>query len=208
MEIETQKQRWFQALVWFLPTTLEVVIYIFACGLTLAMSNIDAVRNFLYVSGDFHPISAGVGIIDYFLTKLVGQKIAGSLSLGLFWAMVGVVINLVWIIFANFSTELNNDLVFSNYIHPRAADPKAPLREFGIKFAFRVGVTIIFIFLFGFTTKYGLPFITTRFASVIKNWPSSKNIGTVLWVSLFEILLLHSFIILARLATLRKRVFG
>lgn len=202
------KNRIMQACLWLLPTTLEVCIYIFICIITAVLSNIDMIKQFLYFTEDFHPFAAAVGSIDQLLTQLVGERLAGSLSLAIFWGLVGVVINILWVVFANFSTELNNDLVYTSYVHPRNTNPKSPLYEFITRSVFRFGVILMLIFFLNFSVRVVVPLVTTHFAIAITNWNSNKYYLGVFKSVILEIITMHIMVILFRLLTLRKQLFN
>jgi hypothetical protein len=206
--METQKNRIIQAILWFLPTWLEVVLYIFLSAATIVASNLVSLKAFLYVGNDFNPISSAIDSINQLLTHFVGERVAGSLSLAIFWGLVGVGINIIWIVIANFSTELNNDLVFSSYVHPSMADPKEPLREFTRKFLFRFGVTLVFLFYINFVIRAILPSIANKYVYLLKHWADHPQYGSLILALLSEIIVLHGFVVLTRLLLLRKQVFS
>lgn len=206
--METNKSRFAQVALWFLPTGVEATVYIFLCFLTALISSLGFVKSFLYVTEDFNPIGAAVGSINQLLTQIVGEKIAGSLSLAIFWGLVGIAINVLWVVVANFSTELNNDLVFSSYVHPKNANPKAPLYEFIVKTGFRVAATLLLLFFINFAISAALPAISTRYAHAISDWPKNKHFMSILGATILEILTFHTFVVLVRLMTLRKQVFN
>ncbi len=191
-----------------MPTGVEMSVYLFLCFITAIVSNLSFVKNFLYVADGFNPFSSAVGSIDQLLTQVVGEKIAGSLSLAIFWGLVGIVINILWVVVANFSTELNNDLVYSSYVHPKNSDPKGPLYEFIIKTSLRVGVTIIFLFFLNFAIRTALPSISGLYAHAIQDWPKEKHYVGIASAIIFEVLTFHTFVVLTRLITLRKQVFN
>lgn len=206
--METQKNRIFQALLWFLPTWLELALYVFISGATVVISNLVSLKQFFYVGDDFNPISSAIDSINLLVAQVVGERIAGSLSLAIFWGLVGVGINIIWVVVANFSTELNNDLVFSNYVHPKTADPKEPLRDFTRRFIFRFGVTLVFLFYCNFVFQAVAPSITTKYAYLIKHWSEQAQYGSLALAILSQIFVLHGFVVLTRLLLLKKQVFN
>lgn len=206
--METQKSKISQALIWFMPTWIELSLYIFISVVTLAISDLNFVKDFLFVSGDFNPFSLAINSISDLLTKVIGEKVAGSLSLAIFWGIIGLFINVVWWIFSNFSTELNNDLVFSGYMHPRGADPHSPLREFASKAAIRLSTTVVIIFYANYFFRQALPLIITRYRESINMWDMEHHYVSIISTLLFQILLLHVFVVLMRLLFLRKQIFS
>lgn len=193
--------------LWLLPSGIELAFYIFITAVTFVVSSMDIVRDLLFVTGDFNPIRSAIAFIDTLLQNFVGERIAGSLSLAIFWGIIGLIVNLIWWLGSNFSTELSNDLVFSKYVHPSNADPKSHLREFLQRTIIRTTVAIIAIVYTNYFLSQGLPRISATFADVINNWSTSKDYLSALVAIIAEIVMLHMFIILARLLLLRKQIF-
>jgi hypothetical protein len=142
------------------------------------------------------------------LTRLVGEKLAGTLSLAIFWALVGVVVNLIWWAGSNVTTEINEDLEFSKYVHPSGVDPQSQIQDFSKKIALRTAVAVIGILYFNYFISTGLPNVNQSYSKVINNWSTNKDIKALLIAIATEILLLHVFVVLTRVMLLRKRVFS
>lgn len=195
-------------LLWLVPTGVEIAVYFFITFFTIVLCSQDIINNVLFATGDFNPIRAGIASIDSLLQHILGEKVAGSLSLGIFWGAVGLIVNLLWWLGSNFSTELNNDLVFSKYVHPRDTDPKSQLREFTERTLIRTAVAVVAILYTNFVLSQGLPRIATRFADILKDWSFSTQLWPMVLTIFFEILMLHAFVVLARMILLRKQIFS
>ncbi len=208
MQSNEHKNRVMTVIVWFLPTSLELVLYFFLSLFTVFLSNLDVVREILFATGDFNPIRAAVDSITVLLERVVGERVAGSLSLGIFWGLVGLLVNAIWWVGSNFSTELNNDLVFSNYMHPKNYDPKAPLKEFISRSLFRAAIAILFVFYTNFVIREMLPHLTKRYHEILMNFSDDKNIVGLLLAIIGQTLMFHGFVVLTRLLLLRKQVFN
>lgn len=208
MQLAEYKNRITTLFLWLMPTWLEVALYIFIGLMTMFVSNLEVVREILFATGDFNPIRAGIDSITVVLEKVVGEKAAGSLSLAIFWGLIGLFVNAIWWLGSNFSTELNNDLVFSNYVHPKYYDPKSPLKEFITRSIFRGAVAIIFVFYLNFFLREGLPHATTRYHALISGWSADKNFVGILVGLLGQCLMLHVLVVLTRLLLLRKQIFN
>lgn len=206
--MEINKNRLVQAFLWLVPTGIELSLYVFLCLITAILSNLDFIKNFLFFTEDFHPFAAAVGSINQLLTQIVGERLAGSLSLAIFWGLVGVVINILWIVVANFSTELNNDLVYSSYVHPRNTNPKSPLYEFITRSIFRFGVTLLIIFFLNFAVRVVLPVVTKHFSEASTSWGQNKYYMSILGSIIFQIITMHIIVVLFRLLTLRKQLLN
>ncbi len=197
-----------QAFFWLMPNGIEILIYVFITGATLILSGVDRLKDLLFVSGDFNPIRLGISGIDLLLTRLVGEKIAGTLSLAIFWALVGVVVNLIWWAGSNVTTEINEDLEFSKYVHPTGVDPQSQIQDFSKKIALRTAVAVIGLLYFNFFISAGLPYVNQNYSKVINNWSTNKDFKSLFIAVTIEILLLHVFVVLTRVMLLRKRVFS
>jgi len=194
-------------LIWLTPTGVEIAFYIFITFVTFVLSSFDLVKSALSVTGDFNPIRSGIGVVDGLLQHFVGEKVAGSLSLAIFWGLIGLTVNMLWWLGSNFSTELNNDLVFSKYVHPKDTDPREQLREFAIRTVIRTIVAISGIVYVNFFLSDGLPRVTTRYALIISSWSERQQYIAAVTTILSQILMLHIFIVIARLLLLRKKAF-
>lgn len=192
-------------LYWITPTAIEITSYIFLTFLTIFLCSQDFIDTILFAVGDFNPIRAGVGYIDLLLRQFVGDKIAGSLSLGLFWGLVGVIVNVIWWLWSSFSTELNNDLVFSRYVHPKNTDPKSQLKAFIERSVVRAVVAIVGLLYVNYVVSSGWPSISNRFAEILRDWELGAQWGALIITALAEILMFHMLVVLTRLVLLRKR---
>jgi hypothetical protein len=206
--MNTSRENIKQAIFWLMPNGIEILIYLFITGATLILSGVDRLKDLLFVSGDFNPIRLGISGIDLLLTRLVGEKLAGTLSLAIFWALVGVVVNLIWWAGSNVTSEINEDLEFSKYVHPSGVDPQSQIQDFVKKIALRTAVAVIGLLYFNYFISTGLPNINQSYSKVINNWSTNKDIKTLLIAIATEILLLHVFVVLTRVMLLRRRVFS
>lgn len=205
--MESKQQNALYILLWLIPSWTELAIYIFITFFTVFLCSQDFINSLLFAQGDFNPIRAAIASIDSLLTHFIGEKLAGSLSLGIFWGMVGLFVNVLWWLGSNFSTELNNDLVFSKYVHPKDADPNSQLREFIERTVIRTVVAVIGILYANFVISQAFPRITNRFADLLKHWSFSDKWVSMLYAIFAEILILHGFVVLTRMILLRKQVF-
>lgn len=202
------KTRLIQTTLWLLPTWIELFVYVAVVGATLFVSNSVSLARWLFVPQNFSLIGSITGSIDELLQRLVGERIAASLSLAIFWGLVGMLVYVIIWLISNFSTELNNDLILSKYVHPRAANLESPIKQFFSKFLFRTAIVFVMIFYINLMVRVFLPLITAEFNIVLTEWPKHKSIRTLIICLLAELILLHGFVVLTRLLTLRKRVFS
>lgn len=205
--ITRPQNKYIQMLLWLTPNYMELAIYLFIAILTLILSSQDIIRQNFLISGDFNPIHTAVNSIDLLLQRFVGEKVAGSLSLAIFWGLVGLAVNVLWWVGSNFSSELTNDLVFSKYVHPKDADPKSPLREFVEKTVFRTAAAVLAIVYTNLYLSDLLPRITTRMGFFIEDWSNNKHWGSLLLALFSQMFLLHIFTVLFKLILLKKQIF-
>ena len=205
--MDTPLEKIKQIVKWLMPNGIEILFYIFITGATIILSGVDRLKDLLFVSGDFNPIRLAISGIDSALQQLVGQKVAASLSLAIFWGLVGVLVNILWWLGSNVTSEINNDLAFSKYIHPSGVDPQSQLRDFLKKAALRTFVAVIGLLYFNYFVSTGLPHVNSQYREVIGNWSTNKDIQTMATAIITELLLLHIFVVLSRIMLLRKRVF-
>ena len=192
-------------LYWITPTAVQATSYVFLTLLTILVCSQDFIDKLLFASGDFNPIRAAIGGVDLLLTLVVGEKIAGSISLAVFWGLVGIIVNLIWWGWSSFSTELNNDIVFSKYVHPQDADPNSQLRDFIKRTVVRSVVAIIGILYLNFVLSRGWPSISNTFAETMNNWSKKPDMGAMVFTAVSEILMLHLLVVFTRLVLLRRR---
>ena len=206
--MENSRDKIQQAFLWLLPNGIEVLFYIFITGATMILSGVNRLKDLLNFSEDFNPIRLAVSGIDSARTSIVGEKVAASLSLAVFWALIGILVNLLWWIGSNVTTEINNDLAFSKYVHPTGVDPQSQLRDFLKKAALRTTVAVIGLLYFNYFISTALPHVNSNFNKVFTNWSNEKDIKTLIVTILTELLLLHIFVVLSRIMLLRKRIFS
>ncbi|MCA9329720.1 hypothetical protein KDA11_03680 [Candidatus Saccharibacteria bacterium] len=205
MDNHTSKTR--QVLNWILPTPAQVIIYFTLAGLTLFLSSQKFVDDLLFASGDFNPIRAGISIVDLGLQRIIGEKLAGSLSLAVFWGIIGIVVNTIWWAGSNFSAELNNNLLYSKYVHPQSVSPRAQLQDFIKRTSIRTIAAISGLLYFNFVISTGIPDITNKLASIIHFWETSSDVTSLIGYVLIEVIMLHFVVVLSRFVLLRSRIF-
>ena len=194
--------------LWLSPTPVEITVYMLLTALTFFLSSQSFIDQILFATGDFNPIRAGIGGVDLVLQRIIGEKLAGSLSLAVFWASVGLIVNLFWWIGSNFSTELNNNLLYSRYVHPKDVSPRAQLEDFIKRTVVRTVVAIIGLIYFNYVLSTGLKVIANRFSSVTELWSVQQDWGLVISTVLIEMLMLHLVVVITRLVLLRSKVFA
>ncbi len=202
-----RQERILQSLFWMLPTWPELIVYLFLSLCTFALSSQAFLKSWLYVPKDYSFFAEILRSIDTLLPKLLGERIGSSLPLGVFWGAIGMVVYVMIWIFSNFSTELNNELVLSKYVHPRNIRPQPHVRQFITKTIFRIFIGILFILYANICFRVLFPLWASYYQQVIANWGSQHLYNMFIWSLLGQMLTLHGFTIFTRLFLLRKRVF-
>lgn len=190
---------------WLVPSSTQIAAYIFITFFTALLCSQDFINSFLFAQQDFNPIRGAISYLDLGLQKIVGEKVAGGLSLGIFWGTVGLLVNVFWWLGSSFSTELNNDLVFSKYVHPKDADPNAPLREFITRTIIRALAGIAGLLYLNFVISSGLPHVANKFADIFTLWDWALQWQNLVVTVVLEILMLHGVVVLTRVALLRRQ---
>lgn len=193
---------------WTMPTAVQAVVYVMVVALTVFLSSQDFIDKILFATGDFNPIRSGIGSVDFLLTRLIGEKLSGSLSLAVFWGAVGLIVNLLWWLGSNFSSELNNNLVYSKYVHPKDVNAQAQLQDFIKRTAIRTTVAVIGLVYGNYVISSGLPGIAERFSDITGNWDIAPNWGSLILTIALELLMLHMVVVLTRVVLLRKKVIN
>lgn len=189
---------------WLVPSGTQVAVYVFIVFFTAVLCSQETINELFFSQNDFNPIRGIIGYIDTALQKIAGEKVAGALSLGIFWGAIGLLVNFIWWVGSSFSTELSNDLVFSKYVHPRGADQKAPIREFVIRAAIRAIAGIAGILYLNFVISSGLPSIADRFAEIFNDWDLGLQWQSLLIAIFLELIMLHGIVVLTRVMLLRR----
>ncbi|HSX44801.1 MAG TPA: hypothetical protein VLF39_01655 [Candidatus Saccharimonadales bacterium] len=193
---------------WLLPSGSGVIIYFLTSVLTLSLSNANYFRSFFDLPQNFHFKNALLDSINNLVQRFVGDHIARSAIVALFWALVGLLVYMVIWVMINYSDEIGNDLAVTKYMHPRNSDTRSPLRGLIVRIAFQVIALIILIIYLNMVINVIIPRIGNLYRQSIHQWPSLQSVGHGSLGLLCEFVALHLIILLARLLTLRKRIFG
>lgn len=196
-----------QTLIWLLPTVVEIAVYALLALITLALSNIDFITEFLLLPPDFSLKTAVLGSVEELLAQLFGQRTAATLITGIFWGVVGMIVYVLIWLFGNFSTELSNDLALSRFMHPRGADTYSPLKGFLFRLIFQFFIGVLVVIYLNLLITVMLPVWATRYNIAVDMWPHAGSIWVILLTLATQVLALHLLTVLFRLLLLRKRIF-
>ncbi len=202
------KRQAVQALLWLLPSAIEISVYVLMALALLAISNFNFISDFLLIPADFSFKEALLGSLENLLAELVGTQMAATLITGIFWGIVGMLVYVFIWLFGNFSTELSNDLAITKYVHPRGSDTYSPLKGLVFRLLFHIFTIVILLVYINVLITVFLPLWTTRYSGLIDLWPQQEAIIRASLAILSQVLALHILTIFVRLLLFRKRVFG
>lgn len=205
--MEDKRSRLIEVTRWFWPSWSDTLVYVAISLLTLALSGLSFIHQILYAQENIDIIDAVLGSISTLVERTIGFTMASSGSVAFFWALVGFVIYIIIWLGINFSTELDNDLAITKYVHPRNVDLHSPLRDLISRTIFRVVVFVVLLFYINLFLAVLLPHFNNIFRSTISAWPHPA----VLWRGasgiIEQVIAMHILVTLFRLLLLRKKVF-
>ena len=191
-----------------MPSGSQLLITIIFGILTMLFSNVDFFKNFIYVPDNFNLLTAMLDSLDSLIEALVGDQIARSGVVAIFWALTGLLVYILIWLTLNFSNELGNDLATTKYVHPKNVDTRSPLRDLVSKISFQAMSLALLVFYINFLLTVLLPYVGDMFRNTIDQWPSLESFKYLCLGMITELITLHVFVILVRALTLRKRIFG
>lgn len=200
MDRKTSKLKTYFSL--FTPSASGIVTYFFLAGLAIVLNQFDIVKQYLQLPHDFQFGHVVAGWADTFLTKTIGETRTETLVVGLFWAVVGMVVYLFLRGLARIAVELDDDLGIRGYVWPKGTDRYGPLRRLAEQFAFRlVAVVALIIVVFE-------PLAAVLRGPVFVDFLGPNHILQIVVWFVVAVIVWHVAVILLRLMTLRARLFG
>jgi hypothetical protein len=186
----------------FLPTAGGVVFYLFLSAVILISNQVESIRNVLDLPGNIQLSRTAFHWAEKTLTGLIGQSRTTTLVVGLFWAVVGVVVYILLLRLAHFIVEVDDGLSQKGYVWPKGADRYAPLKRVAESVLFRgIAAVILLILIFG-----PVP-LAIRGPVFVDLVGPNHVLQLVVWF-FANVLLLHTIVVLARLVVQRRRLFG
>jgi hypothetical protein len=186
----------------FIPSALGMVFYVFLAGLTIVLNQFNFIKHFLELPQSLQVSRAVAGWADKVLTTTIGESRTEALVVGLFWALVGLVVYMFLRGLARFIIELDDDISVRRYVWPKGADRYRPLRILAEQAVFRLSALIaLAIVIFG-------PLAAVLSGPVFIDFIGDNQVlQYVIWF-LTGVLLWHIIVILLRLLALRARLLG
>lgn len=185
----------------FTPSVVGLILYAFLAGLTIILNQFEAIQHFLQIP---HNVELGRIFalwLDQFLSGAIGESRTQTLVVGLFWAVVGLVVYAFLRGLARLAVELDDDLSIQGYVWPKGTDRFLPLKLFLEQAAFRLVAIVGFVLL-----VFGPVAALLRGPVFVDFLGPDKTIQFIVWF-VAGMLTWHALVILARLLVLRARLF-
>lgn len=193
--------------LWLLPSWGEFFSQGAIAILTAILANLSFINSSLSVPSDFHAGLLTANAINALLNKVLGQQVSASLASGVFFALVGLFIYVIFWLLANFSSEVGNDISVTGYVHPKGVDTQSPLRNFVSRTAFRASAALLLTFYVGLILTTLLLAWIFRYQQVVAFWPNINHLINGVLTIIAQTFALHIFIVLIRMVLLKKRLF-
>ncbi len=202
-----QRKQVGSVLQWLLPSLPEVVFYLIIAVATLLLSSTKAMAQLFLLPPDSNLYRVVLDSINDLLGHLIGQGIQAGAVTAIFWALVGAFIYLlIWLV-RNFSTEVTNDLIISNYAHPKGRDPYRSFKHLAYRSIFRLASFIVLVFYINTIILAFLPVWRNSFSELVLHLTHLHYIYAAVLAVVEEVAVFHGMTVILRLVMLRKRVF-
>jgi hypothetical protein len=185
----------------FVPNPVKILLYLLTGFITLAVSNIVNFWTYFYATPDGQKqvidiFGGGPGLQDqggFFSTTLQGRL--GQIVV---WGLIGIGIYIaIWFI-KNIITNLRNDVVADEYVHPHSYSRTSYWRSIAVRkgmFILIGGVLLGYMFL----CYQLLPILSNIFFTAITNIDTGSGLNT-LTTTVAVALMLHVLVVLIQLA--------
>lgn len=181
----------------FVPSITEIILYALTSLVILTASNIGAIWDYLSGSPSGRQYAEelfGQGANE----GLLGSSFQGRVSQILVWGLMGVLIyTVVWFL-KDIITNLRNDVVADEYVHPRSYDRKGYWKSIALRKTFFVSILAVLAGYIYLCAKL-FPIFSSTYLYAITNFSASSLVNAVAVVAGMAILL-HIFVALSRLA--------
>jgi hypothetical protein len=196
---KTKLQRYF---ILFTPSSLGLVFYVFLAGLGIVLNQFDMIKKYLELPHSLQVTHSVTGWVDQILTTTIGESGTGTFVVGLFWAVVGLVVYMFLRALARLAVELDDNLNARGFVWPKGANRYRPIKIFIEQAAFRLVASIaLLIFVLG-------PLAAVLRGPVYVDFLGpSEPLQYVVWF-VAGLLSWHIVVVLLRLITLRPRLLG
>lgn len=181
----------------FVPSITEIILYALTSLVLLTVVNVSAIWD--YLSGNpsgrqYAEELFGQGSGD----GILGTSLQGRISQIVVWGLMGILIyTVVWFV-KNILTNLRNDVIADEYIHPRSYSRKNYWKSIAIRKVFFVGILAVLAGYIYLCVKL-FPIFSSYYLNAITNFSASSLINALAVIAGMAILL-HILVALSRLA--------
>lgn len=189
------------------PSGLSILVSVTFTGLIILANSFASLREKMQIDvWNFDLREIIFGSLSDFLTGLIGQQAADAIVLGLIWAVVGLLVYMAMYGISRIITELGHDLEEMHFIWPKGTDRRRPVIDLIKRVSFQIIAGII---LFSYIFNIGDLLLTYRLPSIfgLDGFDSNPFVKAAVFI-IIAMLLLHLLVVLLRLTTLKRRVFG
>lgn len=174
----------------------------FLAAAVIVLNQFEDIQRYLQVPHDVELGRILALWLDQVLSGTIGESRTATLVVGVFWAVVGLVVYMFLRGLAQLAIELDDDLDSRKYVWPKGTDRYRPLRIF----LEQVGFRLVAIFSLIFAIFWPVAAIL-RGPILVDFLGPNKIIQLTVWF-FASVLTWHIVIILVRLMLLRARLFG
>lgn len=180
------------------PSIFGAVMYSLLTGLVAVLHEFSSLKQYLQIPGDVDFFRMLTSWLDRAITSHFGESVVATLVVGLFWALVGLVVYGLLVGLAGTFNDLSRGFDQRKYIRPRGMSRNQALVEAAQQAAVRLtGVVGLIFMVFG-------PLV--RLVSGPPNNPATTA-GWVVWFGLLW-LALHACVVFGRFIALKPRLLG
>ena len=189
----------------FLPSALGLIIYsMFFLTIIVFEQNSEfkkllqtiSVNNFkgTFLDGTINSIS-----------KLLSTKLANTITLYLFWAIIAAIIYFIGSRLYNNFYDINRNVKLRTYVFPEGTDKNGPIRRSIQKIMIRLGALILLLIYVFRIVPFSLNLLKTHDLKIHMNQSCIINISATL---ILTFVFLHFGVILVRILLFRRRIVG
>ena len=184
----------------FAPSWLGTVVYSFLALFVIIVNQFADIRSLLEIPHNAQLVQIVTIWIDQLLTSLIGKSRTETLVVGLFWAVVGLVVYMFLRGIAEFIVNLDENIAARKYVWPRGTDRHKPIKRLAGQAVLRISA------IFGFIFVVFVPLAAVLRGPVFVNLAGdSKPVQYVVWF-VSSYIAWHLVTVTLRLMTLRARI--
>jgi len=131
----------------FAPSWIGTIIYSFLSLFAIIVNQFADIRSFLEVPHNVQLMRIVTVWIDQSLTNVIGKSRTETLVVGLFWAIVGLVVYMFLRGVAQFLMNLEENFTARKYVWPRGTNRYAPIKRLAEQAILRLGALVGFVFV-------------------------------------------------------------